>query len=449
MLSRFVARSGWSREPVVDDPANVEDVRCVVQLRGAHGVRELIIATELGGGVRVVEGRQALPQRARTQLAFHEVASGRVLQIDADELWTFDLQTVEMLPDAPGFNDALYVYGVLRGPFPAALDAGVSTVPVEGQLTVTRADLLGGMLDGIGNAFAYAPEPNLLHGSRCVHALLPGERAEIIAAGRGVVLALPLVPGWELDRPVANDLVAAQLLYDVLTALRADLGVSSAAAPLPVPDRAALEHELRAAGWRIDGDQAVRSKGGLLQSLLKGGERRVLPKQGTLYELAAEARAALAQLGGVPTAEARALQARSSRPPSPLALGAASPPVPVAAPLTQPSPAVPVALAAAPSLTAPTAPYQPTLPQPARQPTPQVAAGRSEWMKDFVEAHRQPSRPPPRLSTPARAVTPSARPAWMEDFATSAEPAAAPTAEDPAEPTEPPSTRPDWSRDFD
>jgi hypothetical protein len=94
---------------VVDDPANVEDVRCVVQLRGAHGVRERIIATELGGGVRVVEGRQALPQRARTQLAFHEVASGRALQLDADELWIFDLQTVEMLPDAPGCNDALYV----------------------------------------------------------------------------------------------------------------------------------------------------------------------------------------------------------------------------------------------------------------------------------------------------------------------------------------------------
>ena len=49
-----------------------------------------------------------------------------------------------------------------------------------------------------------------------MHALLPGERSDTIDGGRGIVLALPLTPGWMLDSPVPNDLVQ-QLLSRVNT----------------------------------------------------------------------------------------------------------------------------------------------------------------------------------------------------------------------------------------
>jgi hypothetical protein len=424
MLTRFVASAGSRRDPIADDPATVEDVRCLVRLRGSRGERELVIATELGGGIRVFGDRDRLPHRARAQLAFHEVASGRVLELDADELHVLDLQTLELLPDAPGPNDALYLYGAMRGPYPAVL--GEPAAAVDGQLTVTRADLLGGLIDGVGHAFAYAPDA---HGARCVHALLPGARAAEIDRGHGIVLALPLVPGWLLDGAVPNDLVVAQILHDVLGALRADLGTQADAAPLPVPSRAALERRLVAAGWRIEGDEAVRAKRrGILGSLLKGEDRWALPRQGTLDELVAEAKAVLARVPDVPTAEAVALRRRSARP--------ASAPGPVA---TVPT----VAVAGIPHVVAAIAPPGPAASAPGPSaPRPRVATERTEWMKDFVEAHRSPARPPPRLATPARAISPAAIPPWMADFD---EP------DPPSDPDPPAETAPprDWSKDFD
>jgi len=408
MLTRFVASTGAPREPILDDAQHVEDVRCIVRLHTSRGQRELVIATELGGGIRVFGDREGLPQRTRTQIAFDEVASGKVLEIETDELHIFDLQTVEMLPDAPGVNDALYLYGAMRGPYPASL--GTPVVAVDGQLTVTRADLLSAVIDGVTRAFAYAPDP---HGSRCVHALLPAERADVIATtGRGIVLALPLVPGWLMDCPVPNDQIAAQILYDVLSALRTDLGVPPSP-PLPVPSRAALEAKLVDAGWRIDGDTAVRAKGrGLLGSVLQGSERRTLPRQGTLDELVAEAKAMLSRMPNIPTAETVALQRRTARD---------------------------VAAHVAPIVQMPAASPPPS--PPSAMPRPRVETPRTDWMKDFVEAHRAPSRPAPRLSTPARVVAPKAapNPSWMNDF------------EEPDEPDTPEPSPPkrDWSDDFD
>jgi hypothetical protein len=39
-------------------------------------------------------------------------------------------------------------------------------------------------------------------------------------------------------------------------------------------------------------------------------------------------------------------------------------------------------------------------------------------MKDFVDAHRAPGKPAPRVVSPSRAVAPKKQgPAWMDDFA--------------------------------
>jgi hypothetical protein len=62
-------------------------------------------------------------------------------------------------------------------------------------------------------------------------------------------------------------------------------------------------------------------------------------------------------------------------------------------------------------------------------------------MKDFVEAHRSPARPRPKVTAPARAVAPEAPPAWMADFGEPDAPADA-----PADERGPPR---DWSKDFD
>jgi hypothetical protein len=345
--------------------------------------------------------RDALPRRAQVQLAYHDVATTkRVLELRAQELYIFDLQTIEMLPDAPGLNDPLYLYGHMYGPFPTTREV----IPVEGQLTVTRADLLGALVHGVEMAFAYPPETT---GSRAVHALLPGDAADMISLGRGVILALPLAPTWLPDCPLSNDLVVAQLLYDVLVALRSELRVDGA---LPVPNRAALEADLVAKGWRIEGDEAVKPKSTGLLGALRGAEKRQLPRQATLDELVAEARAVLTKLPGVPTAEALALRALVG------------------------------SVQRTPVIKTPGAPTPVSLPT--RSPTPRVAADRSEWVKDFVDAHRAPSRPPPRVSTPARVISKEATPAWMNDFAEPAEPADDSSDEQPA-------PKPDWSSDFE
>jgi len=378
VLTRFVPSIVTAETPGAGGA--IENVRAVVQLRSGT---ELVVGTDLEGRIAVVEDRTTLAARGRAQLAFHDVAAaGRTIAIDAQELFVFDLQTIEMLPDAPGLNDPLYVYGLLAGPFP--VKSAEPRAPVEGQLTVTRADLISGLVAGVAASFAYAPDAG---GSRAVHALLPGGRADMIALGRGVVRALPLAPGWLPDCPGPNDLVAAQLLYDVLSALRADMKIDTPL--LPVPDRAAFEAQLVAKGWRIEGNEAVRPRASGLLGALRGSDRQTLPRQGSLDDLVAEARALLAKIPEVPTAEAKAIAARLAPPP-------ARPIIPASAPAPALTPSPPVSAA-----------------------RPRVSVPRTEWMKDFVDAHRAPDRRPPKVSTPARAVDKAATPAWMADFAES------------------------------
>jgi hypothetical protein len=387
MLSRFVRSPTSTPSEWDDDPALIEDVRGLVTLRGSRGTHELLVGTQADGALSVVEhDRTQLSQRVTAQLAFHEVASGRSMTLDVAELYVFDLQVLELLMDAPGLNDAMYLYGALRGPYPATKGTPVSTI--EGQLTVTRADLLSALVDGAHGAFAYRPEA---HGSRCVHALLPGERADILDGGHGTVLAFPLAPAWTLESLVPNDRVAGQIFYDVLHALYRDLREPL---ELPVPSRAAVAAELVAEGFTIEGDTAVRTtRSGILGALMPDRETRTLPREGTLDEYVRAAGIALGKLG-VPTPETLALRRRrGSVAPAP----AASRPIPI--------PAAP----ASPTTTA-----QPER----RQPRPRVEAGATDWMKDFVDAHRAPGKPTPRVVSPARAVTPTKQaPAWMDDFA--------------------------------
>jgi hypothetical protein len=385
MLSRFVRSPTSTPSEWADDPALIEDVRGIVTLRGSRGTHELLVGTQADGALSVVElDRSQLSQRVLAQLAFHEVASGRSVTLDVAELYVFDLQVLELLMDAPGVNDAMYLYGALRGPYPATKGSPVSTI--EGQLTVTRSDLLSALVDGTRDAFAYRPEG---HGSRCVHALLPGERAEILDGGQGTVLAFPLAPVWTLDSLVPNDRVAGQIFYDVLHALYRDLREPL---ELPVPSRAAVAAELQAEGFTIEGDTAVRTKrSGILGALMPEREKRTLPREGSLDEYVRAAGVAIGKLG-VPTPETLALRRRRG----------------AVAPAATPSRTIPVPAASPPTTTS----------TESRQPRPRVEPGATDWMKDFVDAHRAPGKPAPRVVSPSRAVAPKKQgPAWMDDFA--------------------------------
>jgi hypothetical protein len=386
MLSRFVPSPTSSPQPCVDDVALVEDVRCLVRLRGSRGSHDLIVGSQADNELTVVEhDRARLSQRVQAQLAFHEVAAARMLTLDVAELWVFDLQVLELLMDAPGLDDPMYLYGKLRGPYPASASGSMT---IEGQLTVTRSDLLRALIEGTEHAFMYRPDSS---GSRCVHALLPGERADLIDDGHGVVVALPLAPVWSLESSAANDRVVAQLFYDVLCALNKELGEPD---ELPVPSRANVAAELEAQGWTVEGDVATRTtRSGLLGTLLPDKQKKQLPREGKLEEYVAAARAALGKIG-TPSRESLALRRRCEQAPSALR----TPNVPKSA--------------------EPPAPTETSLP---RQPRPQVAASPTDWMKDFVHQHEAPGKPKPRVVAPARVVGAQigkrAAPAWMEDFA--------------------------------
>jgi len=308
---------------------------------------------------------------------------------DGSGLWLLAIELVEQLPDAPGVNDAIYLYGTL---FPA-WDAAAPGV--RGQLTTTRADVLRGFVDGFDHAFRYPPDASERVPRAC-HLLLPGDRPDQLAQGRGMVLAYPLVDTALIGDHAGSDLALTSLLHDLLAALRNDLG-DTRRPPLPVPDRAAALDALRADGWEIDERADVARKkqdSGFFGRLFADRDEVPLPAQATLDRYAALARAALGHIPAWLSPASRALFAR---------VGTAGPLLTTIA-----------ARAAPPAL----------LPAPVIQRTPAPAAKRSpDWMRDFIDQHAAhapqltPLRSPPTRAAPTPSTaTPAQRPDWMRDF---------------------------------
>jgi hypothetical protein len=414
--------------PRVDRPGEIHDVLATVALHGAAGTTELVIGLDLGRVIRVVRGAAAaeLPARARDQLAFHATRRPQ-LSIYTDELYVMDVQAVERLPDAPGADDPLYLYGMLRGPYPAAFASGV--IAVEGQLATTRGPLLDGLALGIQRSFTYEYGSC---GASCVHALVPADRD-----ARSAVVAFPLVP---MGDDGSNELVAAQLIHDVLGALRTDLGDDLASDPIPVPNRRIYERDLVAAGWTIQGDTAINREGkGRLASLFSPARKQRLPREASLPEYVPLITSQLVRLPGWPEPARSALHARlGDHGPSVPAAPVPPPPSPAAAPVrsrppTQPPPPPP------PRRRPPTPPLPGPLPHtrppaapppaPPRRRTPRspnkpprtVAKGLTPevgaalWMKQLIDEHCQPDRPPPRVTMPGRAAGATV-PDWMFDM---------------------------------
>lgn len=405
----------FKSSPRVDEADEVRDVIALITLKTARATTELVIGLDAGRVIRVVATR-ALPPRPRAQVDFHERARPRIV-IEADELYVMDVQAVEHQPDAPGADDPLYLYGVLRGPYPDGVTGGVAGV--EGQLATTRGPLLDGLVCGTERSFLYESGAC---GTTCTHAALPIDSE---SATRSVVLAFPLVT---MGDDGSNELVAAQLVHDVLGAMRIDLGDDLSVDPVPVPSRASYERELTAAGWTIKGETAIHSGGkGRFASLFAAGKKQKMPRQVKLVELTPLVHAALARLPGWPEPARGTLherlgfrtRQRPPTPPIPISVNKRAPtqPPPIPAPRSRPPPPEP----AIPHTTRRRAATNHSMPPPPKhkQKSRTVVAGLTapkpkEWIRALIEDHHEPNRPRPHVTTPAR-VTGDDMPDWMFD----------------------------------
>jgi hypothetical protein len=418
--------------PRVDDAQEIYDVLAAVSLQHKGRETRLVIGLDIGRVIRVVEMPAELTARARAQLHAHEKARPWQV-IRAEELYVFDVQAVEKQPDTPGADDPLFLYGVLRGPYPEGLRDGVSGV--EGQLASRRGELLDGLNSGIQHAFHYERGS---YGTRCIHASLP-----IDVGGGSVVLAFPLVP---MGDDGSNEPVAAQVIYDVLGAMRADLGDDLAEHPVPVIDRAGFERELTNAGWTVKGDTAVHSGGkSRFASLFAPSKKQKLPREVKLDDYVMLVHEQLCRLPGWPEPARSSLHARigvtmprprTPTPPIPVQGRApTSPGVEVAPARTRTTPNVLPPMPPPPPPPRPRPPTNPGLPPPpftprTQRPSPPVPQKRKtgprtvmpgltaptprEWIKELIADHTPPDRPRSRVVTPR--ATGTSFPEWVLDF---------------------------------
>ena len=396
--------------------------------------QEWIVSTDSLGNLQASadDNRNALPAQVQTELAWFEMSGYRKRQIEAAEIYLFYLQVLEQLPETPGLNDPIYLYGTLFGPYPSASPVA----GVEGQLTITRADLLEGML--IGAEFSFRFAGNGEGTPRCFHLPLPADGDEEIRQGRGVVIAYPLLPPELILTDVANELFACRLLYDTLSALKSDAEEEKISHPLkqitlPVPSRTLLEQQLQAEGYEIKNDKAVRKaeQSGLLANVFGAllSESLKLPPEGRPEDFIELARLTLKALPGWPSARALALR-NLIKPAPPGSAHRTIIPPPSPSPQTNYS--------------------RPQLP---RRPE-SLSDEPPSWVQDFIVTHQGSNTTKPRLTSNSGSDTNF--PDWMKDFADDSIPSMIET--DPNETkashkstTHPITKRnqPDWMEDFD
>jgi hypothetical protein len=395
--------------------------------------REWIVAGDIQGALHFVsaEERSDLPPTLQTELSHNEVSRNRSLRmLDVQELYLFSFPLMEQPGDTTGPNDPVYLYGTLSGPFPGTSSEGA--VAVEGQLTVTCADVLEGFVQGDQYSFQYAESPETGgRASRCFHLMLPAGREEEVAEGKAIVLAYPILCGGDANvLGPSNEFLVKQLLHNLLGELKEDFEKRNIAHPLrrfvlPVPSRWALEQQLQSEGYLIDGDKAVEKVGDsakgigrVLSSLF--GEEKTLPPEGSVEDFLRIAHAALAAVPGWPSARARAVKARVAPfTGTPRSVSVPKPPMPQPAKLPNAPPMPP-----------------PTAARPARKASSEPPA----WMHDFIEAHKSPGSRASRVTS-----------AWDSE---SRRPLQRPTSAQPTDrgletaPTKS-KKRQEWMKDFD
>lgn len=437
----FVPHAASPVEAVPCDAAEVVHAVDAFRLEPAYlGESEWFVCTDVVGQLQVIPGseRAHLPASVQAQLAHHEVASGRPpRRLAATELYFFSIELVEHPADAEGFNDPVYLYGTLTGPWP-----GPNAQRMNGQLTVTRGDVLAGFAHGASDAFHYVKDAESRDAPRAYHALLPGDRADQLAQGKGLVLAWPAVAAELQAHNVANGTQVASVLHAVLAQLQADARANQgppalASLELPVPSRALAIADLELHGYEVKGDLATPrpTKGGLVGKL-SGWIHDTsvpVPREAPPPEFLELARRVLPMLPGWPTETERTLRTH-------VRAGTLSPSKPSASTLSPGTTEV--------HTTAPTPPARPPLPPRMRT----RPVGSSEWMKDFLDAHGKPGGAQPHITRlqpkpEPRPAPQVAKSSWTTDFV-KATPTPPAQGQQEASPS-PPGKRPDWMRDFE
>ncbi|RKG80236.1 hypothetical protein D7W82_29650 [Corallococcus sp. CA049B] len=432
----FVPHAASPVEPVPCDASEVVHVLDAFRLEPAYlGEPEWFVCTDVVGQLQLIPGseRARLPASVQAQLAHHEVASGKPpRRLAATELFFFAPEVVEHPSNTDGFNDPVYLYGTLTGPWP-----GNAVTRVNGQLTVTRGDVLAGFAHGAQDAFHYVKDAESRDVPRAYHALLPGDRADQLAQGRGLVLTYPAVPAELQAHHAANGAQVASVLHTVLTQLQEDARANQgpqaiASLELPVPSRAMAIADLELRGYEVKGDLATPrpTKGGLVGKLagwLQDEAVRV-PREAPPPEFLELARRVLPLLPGWPTETERTLRAH-------VLAGTLSPGTPVMRPAVPRAPTPPASI-------------------PPRLPTPPVRS--SDWMQDFIGAHGKPGGAKPRLTQlqpepaprppPAKPSSPAT---WQADFAPAPAAPARPSSKQQEKAPTPPGEKPAWMSDFD
>lgn len=436
----FVPHASTPAEPVRPDASALVMVVDTFRLEARYlGEQEWIVGLDAVGQLIAVPGseRGQLPASAQAQLAHHEVTSGRApRRIAAAELFFFTVELVEHPAEAEGANDPIYLYGNMMGPWP-----GEALARVPGQLTVSRGSVLAGLVHGASDAFIYAQDAESKTPQRSFHALLPGDRAEVIAEGRGLVLAYPAVPEEMQTGNACNDRLAADILYEALTQLQEDAREHGGPEllremELPVPSRIQAIAELETRGYEVNGDVAIlrRPRGGLVGKLagLLSAEKVKVPPEAAAAEFIELARRVLTILPGWPSDVERMLR-----------------------PLIRPGNSAPARVGFSPNVPAPSTPVAQRAIPPRPAPPP---ARPNDWMNDFLGAHSHTKGAKPKISrsrSSIPALKPASKPAatgtaeWLSDFASGPAPASKPPSPAEPDPKKKPDKKPGWMSDFE
>jgi hypothetical protein len=254
-----------------------------------------------------LERRPELPAPVR-DMVNEQLLGPAPREVHLKELYLFALLAVDAGVDRPGLNDPMALDGTLFGPFP-----GEQPIAVEGRLTVTRGDLLQAATEGHASPFfvtGHQLDPRV---GGATGLMLPAAEAKALLAGRGAVLAFPYSPFAAEQGVSGSERLLNDLLHGVLVQVRDDLERSRPGDPLagiaiPHANRGALAAELRARGFGIEGDEAVKPRAGLLGRLF--AERIRLPEQGRTEDYLWLARSFLQLFEGWPTARQQALAAQ-------------------------------------------------------------------------------------------------------------------------------------------
>jgi hypothetical protein len=329
----FVPRAG--AEPEDRAPDQVAVLLDVFAIQGADAtLEEWVVGLDDRGllAAQRMEPEDQLLPAVRADLAVHEVGRGRARVLAVESLHLFEVFGIDQTPDVPGLDDPVCLYGALLGPLVSGPEIQ-HYQRLEGQLTVSRGDVLHGLIAGAGDAFVHFDQVTD-RSARTMHMLLPGARLEELKQGRGTVLAYPVLGADVTVMGPGNESLVDEILHDLVTAV-----------------------------WReMDHDRAVARRGRRLFSFLGGGQR-ALPPEVTTDDLLRLAAKALEDFPGWPVQRTEALSERvrrtaSSRPHRPPLPGA--PPPAASLPLT--------------ALTAPTAPIPPV-------------TRNTDWIETFIDRY--------------------------------------------------------------